>query len=554
VLPSLGRYELLGLLGRGGMAEVYLARRRSGSIEKRLVVKRVRRDRAGDARSLELLIREARLSMSLAHQNVVTVFDFGRIDDDVFLAMEHVEGRDLGSTLARPGAGPMPPVCAAHVAAQCCQALDHAHRRHDAEGRALGIVHHDVTPRNILISESGEVKLADFGVAGLAGDPAGGLRGTAAYMAPEQARGARVDARADLYALGLVLWESLAGRRARAAATVEGALAAARDGTAPPSLPDAPAALTHVIARATESDPALRYPSARDMLIDLDGYLVAARAAEAGPTLNDRLADWFARAWAGAPPALMALPEGALATFGDGATLRSMMETATGDGATEGPPAPAPDEPIAPLPVGEIPSAPTVARRRPWQRAAAIGVALVAAGAAVGVAVSGIARPRAPITAPPGPAVPSSPLTAAPPAASPLTAAPLTAAPLTAAPLTAAASDVLAVANQPARPSLARPARAHAGSARPAPVELRTTPAEVAPPIAAAPRAVTIGSQPWANFTIDDDPSVHQTPETVRLPPGPHRFHFHNPQLDLDRTIDLEVPTDRDLRHVERLQ
>src|SRR5215469_11984989 len=184
MVRALGRYELLRPLARGGMAEVYLARRRAAGVEKWLVVKRIRPGRAGDARFLDLFVREARLSMSLAHQNIVPVFDFGRIDDQVFLAMERVEGKDLGSSLARAPDHRLPPLLAAFVAAECCQALDYAHQRKGPDGVALGIVHRDVTPRNVLLSWAGEVKLTDFGIAALAGDPEAVERtiGTPAYM------------------------------------------------------------------------------------------------------------------------------------------------------------------------------------------------------------------------------------------------------------------------------------------------------------------------------------------------------------------------------------
>src|SRR5512142_2865710 len=215
VSRALGRYELLRPLARGGMAEVFLARRRAGGVEKWLVVKRIRAERAGDARFLDLFVREARLSMSLVHQNIVPVFDFGKIDDQVFLAMERVEGKDLGSSLARAPGHHLPPLLAAFIAAECCQALDYAHQRKGPDGVALGIVHRDVTPRNVLLSWSGEVKLTDFGIAALAGeDSTAKMIGTPAYMAPEQARGEPLDARADLYAVGLVLREALTGVRA----------------------------------------------------------------------------------------------------------------------------------------------------------------------------------------------------------------------------------------------------------------------------------------------------------------------------------------------------
>src|SRR5215813_5950235 len=112
-MRTLGRYELIRPLARGGMAEVFLARRRVAGIEKRLVVKRMHPERSTDPRFLELFVREARLSMSLTHQNIVPVFDFGKIGDQVFLAMERVEGRDLGSSLARAQTHRLPPLLAA---------------------------------------------------------------------------------------------------------------------------------------------------------------------------------------------------------------------------------------------------------------------------------------------------------------------------------------------------------------------------------------------------------------------------------------------------------
>ena len=183
---SLGRYELLRPLARGGMAEVYLARRRAAGIEKWLVVKRMRPERSGDPRFLDLFVREARLSMSLVHQNIVPVFDFGRIDDQVFLAMERVEGKDLGSSLARAADHRLQPLLAAFVAAECCQALDYAHQRKGPDGVALGIVHRDVTPRTVLLSWSGEVKLTDFGIAALAGDATSRLLGTPGTWRPSR--------------------------------------------------------------------------------------------------------------------------------------------------------------------------------------------------------------------------------------------------------------------------------------------------------------------------------------------------------------------------------
>src|SRR3954468_1638075 len=234
---ALGRYELLRPLARGGMAEVYLARRRAAGIEKWLVIKRMRPETSGNPRLLDLFVREARLSMSLVHQNIVPVFDFGRVDDQVFLAMERVEGKDLGLSLSRAADHRLPPLLAAFVAAECCQALDYAHQRKGPDGVALGIVHRDVTPRNVLLSWSGEVKLTDFGIAALAGDATARLLGTPQYMAPEQARSEPIDPRADLYAIGLVLREAVPGRRPRPGTDRESILEAARRGELLPWAP-----------------------------------------------------------------------------------------------------------------------------------------------------------------------------------------------------------------------------------------------------------------------------------------------------------------------------
>ncbi|HEY6178363.1 MAG TPA: serine/threonine-protein kinase, partial [Kofleriaceae bacterium] len=280
--PARGHYELLRPLARGGMADVFLARRCAAGIDKWLVVKRMRPGISADPWSLDRFVREARLSMSLTHQNIVPVFDFGRIDDHVFLAMERVEGSDLGLSLARAAGHRLPPLLAAFVAAECCEALDYAHQRKGPDGAPLGIVHRDVTPRNVLLSWAGEVKLTDFGIAAIAGDLSTRLIGTAQYMAPEQARREPIDARADIYAVGLVLRETITGVRPRAGEDLETVLEAARSAElAPwshePSEPPPPA-LVAIIDRATAPAPADRYADARAMLADLDSFIVAERA------------------------------------------------------------------------------------------------------------------------------------------------------------------------------------------------------------------------------------------------------------------------------------
>jgi serine/threonine protein kinase len=343
------------------MADVYLARRRAAGVEKWLVVKRMRPETSGDPRFLDLFVREARLSMSLVHQNIVPVFDFGKIDDQVFLAMERVEGKDLGSSLARSANKRLPPLLAAFIAAECCQALDYAHQRKGPDGIALGIVHRDVTPRNVLLSWSGEVKLTDFGIAALAGDATSRLLGTPQYMAPEQARSEPIDPRADLYAIGLVLREAVVGKRPRPGTDRESILHAARRGELLPWAPTQelaagsgdhthamdprnalPPALVAIIDRATSSAACDRYPDARSMLEEIDSFIVGERAAHKAESPARQLAAWLSQVWEGArddiePAAaveashlLSFIDDGAFDMLGTG-TARSIAQTAAED-------------------------------------------------------------------------------------------------------------------------------------------------------------------------------------------------------------------------------
>ncbi len=551
MIEVLGRYELLRILGRGGMAEVYLARRRVAGLEKRLVVKRLRRERAGDPALLDLFMREAKLSMSLGHQNVVPVFDFGRVGDDAFLAMEYVDGRDLGSTLGRAGR-PMPPLLAAYVASECCRALDHAHHRRAPDGGAAGVIHRDVTPRNVLLSWAGEVKLTDFGVATLASDGDDQIRGTWAYMAPEQARGEVIDDRVDLYALGLVLWSMLAGARPRPGDDPAALRAQACSG-ALPALPDGPPALIDVVRRATEAAPERRFADAHTMQEALDAYLIAARTEEVGPAPERRLAAWLAEVW-GDDARRAELDEVGGEPMTADRTQRSIAVTvADGDG----------DDPAAdqgalgsdPLRGAELvpppPPSTADAPRRRWRP-----IALVVGGATVVVGLA-LAMTR-PWTDPAADARARGARAAGPGAAPPATAAapPALAAPPTGDGVTAPGSTSPTTPSAPARDPAAPPAtgarpRPPAGPARPPVATTDPTRAPTPPPVL---RRVTIGATPWADFTVDDDPTPHQTPETLSLPPGPHRIHLRNPTIAVERTITLDVPADRDVRHVERLE
>jgi len=220
LLPArFGRFTLLERIGGGGMATVYRASLSSlGGFEKEVAVKVIRVELAEDPQFTQMFLDEARLSARLNHANIVQTFDFGQEENVHFLAMELVRGRTLAALLkvcrakgTRLGIGP-----SLRVAAELARALDYAHRLVDLDGKSLGIVHRDVSPQNVLVSREGEVKLADFGIAKAVMrshvTQPGRVRGKCAYMAPEQIRGKELDGRADVFALGVILWESLSGR------------------------------------------------------------------------------------------------------------------------------------------------------------------------------------------------------------------------------------------------------------------------------------------------------------------------------------------------------
>jgi tRNA A-37 threonylcarbamoyl transferase component Bud32 len=271
-IKRLGRYEIIRPVGRGGMAEVFLARSIGpGGVEKRVCVKRVLPALAGDPRAARRFADEARAALSLQHANIVPVFDFGREGQDLFLVMEWIDGCDLAQLLAaaRAQGQTLSPITAAYVGAEIARALAYAHER-TPDGHPAGLVHRDVTPRNVLLSRSGEVRLTDFGNARVLG-AAGAPSGTPRYMAPEQARGEPPRPADDLYALGLVLAELLTGRPRRDDNTIEAALRP----VAVPDLPGCPAPLARVVAD-------LLAPSAGER---------PARAAEVQEALSRLLAD-----------------------------------------------------------------------------------------------------------------------------------------------------------------------------------------------------------------------------------------------------------------------
>jgi len=215
----IGRYRIEEHIATGGMGEIYRATPADG-IPKPVALKVIRPEVDADPSLRSMFEAEARVALALSHANVVQTFEVERNQGRLFLAMEHVDGLDLSKLLRTVTRALCQPLPWRHVLLIVCDALeglDYAHRSRGADGCSLGIVHRDISPSNILVSCEGEVKIADFGVAVSTlrthHSLVGTLKGKLVYMAPEQLRGESVDARADVYSMGAVLYEMLTGRR-----------------------------------------------------------------------------------------------------------------------------------------------------------------------------------------------------------------------------------------------------------------------------------------------------------------------------------------------------
>lgn len=218
--PAASRYQVVDLLGEGGMAQVYVAFARGAEGFKRtFVLKRLRSELLGNTDAVNQFIDEGKLGASLVHSNIVPVFDFGRDAEGYYLAQEYILGRNLEALVERSverTTRPLEPAVVLFVAQQALAALGYAHARADEQGKPLGLVHRDVSPNNLMVSALGELKLLDFGIVKgehrLTKTQAGMVKGNLFYMSPEQARGAEVDGRSDLYSLGLVLFYAGTGQ------------------------------------------------------------------------------------------------------------------------------------------------------------------------------------------------------------------------------------------------------------------------------------------------------------------------------------------------------
>ncbi|HEY4055458.1 MAG TPA: serine/threonine-protein kinase, partial [Kofleriaceae bacterium] len=279
-LPTtFGKYFLTEMLATGGMAEIYLAKIVGpGGFEKQLVIKQIHPKLSGQRHFVDLFVAEAKTLVTLAHGNIVPVYELGVVDDTYFIAMDYIDGPTLyrlTEMLSRREAR-MEPAVAAWITARILEGLDYAHRKGE------GVIHRDLSPRNVMLSRDGEVKLVDFGIAvtlGNAGEDESAQSaptGSFPYMSPEQVRKEQLTGQTDLFSVGVLAWEMLCGQRLFARHDPDETLRAVTEGDIPrPSTVHAeiPTRFDEIVLRALERDKTERWSDATEMLAALNKYL-----------------------------------------------------------------------------------------------------------------------------------------------------------------------------------------------------------------------------------------------------------------------------------------
>jgi len=278
-----GQYVLLEKIATGGMAEVWKARMRGvEGFQKIVAIKKILPHLSDNQDFIEMFVDEAKLAAQLNHNNIIHIYDLGKIQSSYYIAMEYIDGYDLKNILkkAQERDQPLSVEIALFVASKIAAALDYAHRKRDFEDKEMGLVHRDVSPQNVLISEEGDIKLCDFGIAKAASKAshtqAGALKGKLQYMSPEQAWGRNIDRRSDIFALATVLFEMLTARKLFAGDNELSILEQVREArVTPPSMynDEVTPQIDAIVLKALQKDPANRYQTAGEMQRDLDAVL-----------------------------------------------------------------------------------------------------------------------------------------------------------------------------------------------------------------------------------------------------------------------------------------
>ncbi len=436
-----GAFHRIAIVGQGGMADVWLVTpTREGRTTKLFALKELRSGLYEDPDFLSMFFREAKLAMRLEHPNVVRTFEVNFDTERPYLLMEWLEGQPLHALLGRLGRkGGLPLPVHVYVLAKTLAALDYVHDFCDEEGAPLRIVHRDVSPHNVFVGYDGHVKLMDFGIAKVAGGSQtqiGVVKGKVGYMAPEQLLGRAIDRRADLFAVGVMLWEALVGRRLTAGDDSPAVFSKRVQGLhekVSQLAPDAPPVLAAIADRAMALAPDDRYGSAGEMLAELEAWLAttsvspqdAARvAATAFAEQRQRVRELIAQQ-TGALRAGMT-PSAVVRLNGGGPSENSSASAVTGAGTATGTSKSAPGVQLSCRP-GEGAGASLAGAAAPEGEAIGRGLARFTAGeklfagflglAAV-AAIGGLSlRSPAPSPAPAGAAAPARALSLAPPAA-----------------------------------------------------------------------------------------------------------------------------------------
>ena len=298
-----GKYSLLNRIAVGGMAEIFLARQEGlEGFEKTICIKRIRPHLSSQPNFVRMFLNEAKLAAQLNHPNIVQIYDLGRIADSYFIAMEYISGRDMSRIIpkAEKAGIPFPMIYALRIASNVCEGLYYAHTKTDAYGNPLHVVHRDVTPENVLVGFNGTVKIVDFGIAKantqLEQTRAGEIKGKLSYMSPEQAMGAQLDARSDIFALGSVVYEWVTGYKLFTGENEMAILKSIIDGKIyPPSYfkEDVPEAVERILMKALEKDKEKRYQSAWEMQFEIDTYLASSEFTPSNIHLSNFLKQIF---------------------------------------------------------------------------------------------------------------------------------------------------------------------------------------------------------------------------------------------------------------------
>jgi eukaryotic-like serine/threonine-protein kinase len=401
-----GKYRMVQQLASGGMAHLFLATIDGPEgFSKACVIKRILPEYANLEPFARMFTDEAKVAALLTHPNIVQVFDFGRIDNQYYLAMEWIQGQSLDRIMRHAAAShiPLGPRVTVEVGIAVASALAYAHTKTLSDGTPLKLVHRDITPGNVLVSRDGIVKLADFGIVkssvNLERTVAGVVKGKYAYMSPEQITNRELDHRSDLYSLGIVLYEASTGRRLFKRDTMEATIMAASQGDVPPPSQVAPGfapELERILLKMLSKDVDQRYASAREVHDDLERYRTSQQWTSGGRELSTLMATLF-------PPDSTGRVSTAVAVPGSMPGSSSLGSTRTPTGISSPPPHAGPEtvldiqEASALVPTGMLPRSTgtgstttgivpppeqaALAEAFPWGLAVAAGVALVGSAA-----------------------------------------------------------------------------------------------------------------------------------------------------------------------------